>query len=356
MADIQTAFNYVIQACSDPYIGYSQGVKRKTITLGVNYNTYCDCSSLMSWALTRAGYFSVNPWFTTANEESKLLGLGFTRYNSNSVTWQAGDILLKPRSDGVGHTEMVYKSIGTGGYTMGAHNSSRAFTDQVSINTFASYPSSYRYLFRAPGSTPALTYAWYQSNAYLADLSDEQYGNAVLITIYLTDKGWSEAAVAGLLGNMIQESTINPGIWQGLDDTDTSGGYGLVQWTPAINKYYGYALQNNIDMTDADVNGPAQLQYLIDTHSAEYFPTTAYPQTWAEFIVMQDPADAASVFMHNYERPASYQHEQERRDWADYWYNEIINNFPSDAGINTPNNYYWLPGFIWDLRRRKIIP
>lgn len=353
MADIQTAFNYCVQACNDPYIGYSQGPRRTTIKLGVTYNTYCDCSSLMSWCLTNAGYFRVNPWFTTRSMQAKLLALGFTELSAKTNAWQPGDILWR-----TGHTEMVYSASGTGGRTMGAHNGNVAFANQVSIHSYKDYGSEWTYLYRAPGAGPVPTeISWHQSNDYFADYGDEQYDNAVLIHAYLQNEGWTDAAIAGLLGNMQNESTINPGLWEGRIPLNVNHGYGLVQWTPAINKYYGYAVDHNIDITDPDINGPAQLAYLIDTHANEYYPTSAWPQTWNEFITMTDPEDAASVFMHNYERPGSYQHEQERRDHAAYWYNEMQNGWPSDPGGTGGNSIHdILGGIIWDQRRRKVRP
>lgn len=355
MADISTAYNLIVQACNDPYIGYSQGPRRTTIKLGVNYNTYCDCSSCISWALTGAGYFRVNPWFTTRSMQAKLLALGFTELSAKTNAWQAGDILWR-----TGHTEMVYSASGTGGRTMGAHNarSGTAFADQVSIHTRKDYGSEWTYIYRAPGAGPVPDeISWHQANDYFDDYGDEQYDNAVLIHAYLQNEGWTDAAIAGLLGNMQNESTINPGLWEGRIPLNVNHGYGLVQWTPAIDKYYGYAVDHNIDINDADINGPAQLAYLIDTHVNEYYPTSAWPQTWNEFITMTDPEDAASVFMHNYERPGSYQHEQERRDHALYWYNEMQTGWPSDPGGTGGNSIHdILGGIIWDQRRRKVRP
>lgn len=354
MADITTAFNYCVQACNDPYIGYSQA-KRTTIKLGVTYNTYCDCSSLMSWCLTNAGYFTSNPWFTTSSMQAKLINLGFTELSAKTNAWQAGDILWR-----TGHTEMVYSAAGTGGRTMGAHNAraGTAFVNQVSIHTYKDYGSEWTYLYRAPGAGPVPQVAsWHQSNSYYSHMSDEQYDNAMLIYAYLSNEGFSDASIAGILGNMESESTINPGIWQGLNAGNLSGGYGLVQWTPCGDKYYGYATSNNIDVSDPDINGPAQLDYLIDTHAQEYYPTTLYPQTWAQFMVMTDPEDAASAFLRNYERPASYQHESERRSQALAWYNEILTGWPSDpGGIGGNSILDFLGGIIWDQRRRKVRP
>ena len=51
--------------------------------------------------------------------------------------------------------------------------------------------------------------------------------------MHLLNKGWSKEAISGMMGNIQKESTVNPGIWQNL--TVGTGGYGLVQWTPATN-------------------------------------------------------------------------------------------------------------------------
>lgn len=69
------------------------------------------------------------------------------------------------------------------------------------------------------------------SNMYLE--RGQMTDNAQYIADYLTGNGWTQNAVAGILGNMEQESTMNPGLWQDLKYENMSGGYGLVQWTPA---------------------------------------------------------------------------------------------------------------------------
>lgn len=38
--------------------------------------------------------------------------------------------------------------------------------------------------------------------------------NANYIYSYLSNKGWTKNAIAGILGNMQSESSINPGRWQ----------------------------------------------------------------------------------------------------------------------------------------------
>ena len=73
------------------------------------------------------------------------------------------------------------------------------------------------------------------SNAYLS--LSEQQGNAAYIVNYFRNRGWTDNAIAGLLGNMESESTINPGLWESLDYGNTSRGFGLTQWTPATKLF-----------------------------------------------------------------------------------------------------------------------
>ena len=77
------------------------------------------------------------------------------------------------------------------------------------------------------------------TNAYLTRKQCED--NAFYIWEYFTGTGgWTKNSVAAMLGNMFVESTINPGLWQGFDEFDLTGGFGLVQWTPA-SKYIDWA-------------------------------------------------------------------------------------------------------------------
>ena len=73
--------------------------------------------------------------------------------------------------------------------------------------------------------------SWTISNNYLTEA--QMQGNALEVWKYFSGKGWTLNAIGGILGNMEKESNINPGLWQSLKEGNYSGGYGLVQWTPA---------------------------------------------------------------------------------------------------------------------------
>ena len=83
-----------------------------------------------------------------------------------------------------------------------------------------------------------MSYPLYSTNAYLS--LSQMRGNAQYVMDLFQARGWSKNAIAAMLGNMQVESTINPGLWQGFDEFDYDGGYGLVQWTPA-SKYIDWA-------------------------------------------------------------------------------------------------------------------
>lgn len=174
--------------------------------------------------------------------------------------------------------------------------------------------------------------AWIQGNRYLS--AAEQQNNALIIKQTLSGKGWSLNAIAGLLGNMESESTINPGIWQSLNENNMSGGFGLVQWTPATN-FTEWADANGHTWTDGD----AQLVWIDErtTQVGQWIPTTDYPLSFEDFKVSSEtPEYLASAFLKNFER-AGVEVEQERRSQARSWYTYITDGSTPD-NPDTPSN------------------
>ena len=140
--------------------------------------------------------------------------------------------------------------------------------------------------------------------------------NAKYIYECLKDKGWTLNAVAGMLGNMQRESTLNPGIWQNNDVGNTTGGYGLVQWTPAT-KYIDWLLPGS-DASTMD-NNISRILYELE-NNLQWISTELYPMSFKEFTKSTGrPEDLASVFLYNYER-AGVSAENERRENALNWY------------------------------------
>lgn len=152
-------------------------------------------------------------------------------------------------------------------------------------------------------------------NAFLSESEMQQ--NAAYIWQYLSAKGWTMNAVAGMLGNMETESTINPAIWQNLDAGNTSLGFGLVQWTPAT-KLINWANSRDLDYTKMDT----QLERILWEleNGEQYYQTDSYPLSFAAFAKStQTPEYLAQAFLLNYERPAD-QDQPARSTQARKWF------------------------------------
>lgn len=316
MPDIQTAYQFVIDKCNDPDVGYSQSYRNEQT---VNGKTYYDCSSLMWYGLKAGGFDVVAAYeqacwgyegnaIVTAYLEAWLLALGFVEIPIGN-TWKPGDILWRS-----GHTEMVYD----GRRTMGAHSSTYAFENQVSINTNASSVSSWTKCFRyLGGETPDpdepepeepenRTWIIGGRSEYLTE--EQMKNNAILIYQFFSAKGWTVHAIAGLCGNIEVESTFNPNL------NEIGGtGIGLVQWTPPENLY---AVLDVLYGSHSDWNkGEKQCNVLYAEYEEacnladrgiekQWYNTSDYDMSWSEWSNSEmSPEYLATVFMRNYERP-----------------------------------------------------
>lgn len=326
MPSLLTAYNWAIQTCNQPNVGYSQDYREGQVVNGI---TYYDCSSFISAALTAGGFYETNPWFDTSVEPDYLKQAGFTEYPT-SVAWQPGDIVWRQ-----GHTEMVYQ-----GYrTMGAHSANLPLDDQVSIETTETDPSTFTYLYRYPGG---LGYEWISKNAYLSQ--SEMENNVAIIYSYFSGNGWTDNAIAAILGNMQQESTINPGLWQNL--TPNRGGFGLVQWTP-YTKYTDWADENGYQWGDGD----GQLYWIQNetTPSGEWIEVSDYPISFEEFQKSTQSVDyLTKAYLYNFERAGNAQL-QNRLDYAAAWYDYIQNIPPGPGPSPGPKS----KGFKWIYYMRR---
>lgn len=168
---------------------------------------------------------------------------------------------------------------------------------------------------------------WTARNGYLTQA--EMEGNAREIATYARNNGWSQTALAAILGNMQAESGINPGLWEfGKTPYDPTAGYGLVQWTPYTN-LSDWATLQGLSWED---NGDTQLQR-ISYEAANGLQWgnnielgISPPISFSDFLVddnytLDDMSDMWAMF---YERPANVLSVlQTRRDNSAYWYNFI---------------------------------
>lgn len=127
--------------------------------------------------------------------------------------------------------------------------------------------------------------------------------NAIYIYSALSAAGWTMNAVAGILGNMQSESSINPGRWQYDNPAPVSPsgiGYGLVQWTP----YTKYTEWVTGDASTMD-NNLSRILYEVANNiqwGAGIYGTPPY--SFYEFTQStEDPYTLGMNFVRYYERP-----------------------------------------------------
>jgi hypothetical protein len=165
---------------------------------------------------------------------------------------------------------------------------------------------------------------------------EEMLVNAKYIYNFLNGKGWSKNAIAGMLGNMQSESSINPNRWQSDNIGNLSGGYGLTQWTPAT-KYIDWANAHNLIPEEMDSNLKRILAEVeSDTQWGANVISGIPPYNFAGFTQSKESAYTLAVnFLLFYERPDSQNHfpqdltvQKMRGDQATFWYNHIGGNTP----------------------------
>lgn len=185
--------------------------------------------------------------------------------------------------------------------------------------------------------------AWISGNRYLS--ISEMQNNVDILHYFFRSAGWTDNAIAAMLGNMQSESTINPGIWEELTPPSpgqTKVGYGLVQWTPYTNysEWAGDGWQDN---------GQKEMERIIYelNNGLQWISTDAYPMTFEDFTLSQEtPSKLAQVWLYNYERP-TVKPQPIRSTRANYWYEYITGQAPP-----TPSDIpIWL---LFKIKERRL--
>jgi len=343
----QLAAQWAIGTAADESHGYNQDNRWGTpdydcssfvisaykVGAGLPIDTnYCNYTGNMNWLLT-IGFVDVTSQINLST------GAGL----------QIGDILLNT----IHHTEIVVNN--NHDVCSARHDERHQYHggtpgdqtgDEICVLPYYVYGSGgWDYVYRYGGSAG---YQWTQRNVntYGALTSDEIYANAVLTYYELVDIGFNAASAAGVLGNIEHEGQFNPAQWQGGYAVgswyEQYCGYGMFQYTPPHKYYQDWAANfSGFNINDASINGPYQVKWL-DAHPEQFSGTGPYMQgtkwygmTWAQYKQMSDAADAAEVWARAWERPGEkylYETMPARRSSAEYWYNEIINNFPYNPG------------------------
>lgn len=192
--------------------------------------------------------------------------------------------------------------------------------------------------------------------------SSYQEHNVDLIYAVFSSLGWTDNAIAGMLGNMMYESCLDPACvypkssfphgGASLEDLDnnnaigiTNSAYGLVQWLgttttpPAGNQLVSYAIRHGYQWYDGDI----QMQRLTWEYQepAKFHPQTVdgVYYTFASYASSTDsPSVLAKAWMVCYE--GTYSVLSTRQQNAENWYDYIH----TGPGPEPPTPDDWITG------------
>ena len=164
--------------------------------------------------------------------------------------------------------------------------------------------------------------------------STQAHDNAENIWTYFRGKGLTEEATAGILGNLTQESYVNPGqIGHNYSVTDPYSPKGLMMWTTtgAIDQLYDYTSNLGLPWND----GSAQIQLIWDNPNGSIFwPRIGYYYTWDNgpngFFNLTNVEEATKAFCWEAEAPGDPQMNK-RVQAANYWFQEFTGHAPSQT-------------------------
>lgn len=189
----------------------------------------------------------------------------------------------------------------------------------------------------------------------------EMENNADIVISTYQQMGYDNATIAAILGNMQNESSVNPG----REEEGGGGGYGLVQWTPKSVLIEHCATLGLSPYTSGDVQLqviPKEIQNVSGV--AEWYSSAAFIEPYYNSGATSDmigitgnqflqnsmgwtPDKLAVLFMVCYERPSydpNTNHYQKRMADALTWYDYIGGGCVftprlTDSGMM--NNPYW---------------
>ena len=316
------------------------------------------------------------------NSTTQALGTQVLIYDfDRSIYWRYCHMVLNSPRVSIGDNVTVGTALGTMGATgnvSGAHLHLEASTGASwicgnflnpcdilgipnEVGTIINYSAQ-------PTPTPV---NWIYKNQALTQA--EMENNATIIIDNYRARGFNDYSIAGILGNMQAESTIEP--WR----TESGGsGYGLVQWTPQsvlINHV------NTLGLEDP-TNGDTQLEVIVHeiqgnpSSVKEWFTTSAFINNYIssgatsdmigitgnQFLYNDmnwDEQKLALMFMVGYERPSydpSINHIAFRKECATNWliFMGSVPPVPPIPPEPTPVHYSKVEGFPWAVETNKI--
>ena len=164
--------------------------------------------------------------------------------------------------------------------------------------------------------------------------------------------------MAGMLGNMEVESSINPGRWQSdrVGGSTEGHGYGLVQWTP-YTKYTDWCSENHlVDPSTMDAN-IRRIIYEIENGIQWIGVGAYYGMSFDDFRKSTlDAGELAKAFVLCYERPAdqSESHLNYRASLGEKWYKFLGGEYPDDPITPTKKKKHKFNFILFNSRKRKL--
>lgn len=158
----------------------------------------------------------------------------------------------------------------------------------------------------------------------------EQENNVNIIAAFFRGEGWTDNAIAAMLGNMQVESYLNPAQWQHDFNYSMSGGFGLVQWTPAtkLSDYLGANWRTDYD------GQLDRIRYEWNTEQQWIYRPAYNNMSFHEWAASTASVDVLTeVFLRCYENPRDWTasvsiRQAYARNWFTYLGNTPTSNLP----------------------------
>lgn len=317
---IENAINWAVGIANDDTHGYDQDNR-----WGPDY----DCASFIIQAFENAGCpVKSNGATYTGNMVDVFVETGFNEITyTTGMTLIRGDVLWKRVGDSghtalyMGNNQMVSAHINENGATTGGEtgDQTKHEIDVSSLDTswvmkVLRLPSSKCDCSEDSGNTDdsdtddtneTLTPSFSNitvSTEKLGLYSQEQVNNAYHIWAHLVGLSmaqsslrfyWDKLSSAAVIGNMVVESSVNPDVFQGFvempDDPYTfTGGYGLVQWTPA-SKFWTWADENRNSWRSSKLSimhaQLARIMYEYENPTVQWNKSKGYQLSFTEFAL-----------------------------------------------------------------------
>lgn len=309
------------------------------------FEGWSDCSSLMWKCFERGTSMEIGTYTDAQWGNGELIYRNTQNIHAVPVSVQQasgmkrGDLLFWSASAGsdrvCSHVEMFL-----GNNRCIGHGSGIGPTEK----TLSTYNHPNRFLgVRRYIKNDELIKEYHTGNFYLN--TEQMFTNAYYLYGALSSQGWTLEAICGFLGNTQVESTHNPGIYQDLNTTHPQPwGYGLVQWTP-YDAYWKWCEDNGYQK-DTMEGAIARLNY-ERANGLQYYPTTAYPETFNEYIKStKEPEYLAYAWLNNYERPENI-NQPIRKTYARYWYEQFQGLTPPNPDPPTPLKSTKMPLWLY---------